>query len=270
MVYPGAYRVGDTPNKSPRLRDVSQIILHHTASTGDVEDIWNMFTQSNSRQVSANYLVAQDGRVFEVMNPDNYRAWTSGSGPNGSISPDHSAITFEVMDETGAPTWTTSPAAQEAVAQVMAWASQRYQFPLIRQTTVRGHRELPGQSTACPGGMPMDSITARANAIIASGGSNEESELMSAKDDILSGVSKMLNENVTHTNIVRNEKTGAIAAVNYAAGFWFDATAPRDIDTWVALNIVPVGEPVQNLDDGSFRYARGVANAQLSRLHGKD
>lgn len=96
----------------------------------------------------------------------------------------------------------------------------------------------------------------------------EEDELMGAKEEILAGISKMLNENLTHTNIVRNEKTGAIAAVNYAAGFWYPAQTPDEINTWIALNIVPVGEPVQNLDDGSFRYAQGVAGTQLGRIRG--
>lgn len=173
MEYPGAYRVGNSPNQDPRRANVSQVILHHTANPGNVEDVWNMFMQRNSRSVSANFLVAQDGRVFEVVNPDTGRAWTSGSGPGGSISPDHSAITFEVMNETGAPGWTISAAAQEAVAKVMAWAAARYNFKLVRGATVRGHRELPGQSTACPGGMPMDSITARANVILGDGGDDD-------------------------------------------------------------------------------------------------
>ena len=166
MVYPKAVRVGNSPNQDPRRADVKQVILHHTASTGDVNDIWNMFMASNSRSVSANFLVAQDGRVFEVVNPDTGRAWTTGSGPGGTISPDHSAITMEVMDETGAPGWTISEAAQEAQAQIIAWAADRYGFEPVRGVNVRGHREMPGQSTACPGGMPLDSIAFRAVQIL--------------------------------------------------------------------------------------------------------
>jgi hypothetical protein len=167
MVYPAAVRVGNSPNSDPRRAAVNQVILHHTASTGDVEDIWNMFMQPNSRSVSANFLVAQDGRVLEVVNPDTRRAWTTGSGPGGTISPDHSAITLECMDSSGAPEWGQSPESCEAIAQVIAWAAKRYNFTPVRGTNVRGHREMPGQSTACPGGMPIDAITARANEILA-------------------------------------------------------------------------------------------------------
>lgn len=145
---------------------MSQIIMHHTASTGNVRDILNMFMQPNSRDVSANFLIAQNGDVYEVVNPDTGRAWTTGSGPGGTISPDHSAITMEVMDETGAPGWTISPAAEEAAAKVSAWASQRYGFTIQRGVNFRGHREMPGQSTACPGGMRLDWIANRANEII--------------------------------------------------------------------------------------------------------
>jgi hypothetical protein len=161
MVYPNAVFVGNSPNQDPRRAEVSQVIIHHTASTGDVGDILNMFMQDNSRSVSANFLVAQNGDVYEVVNPDTGRAWTTGSGPGGTISPDHSAITMEVMDETGAPGWTISEAAQESVAEIIAWAAARYGFEPIRGVNVRGHREMPGQSTACPGGMPLDSVTNR-------------------------------------------------------------------------------------------------------------
>lgn len=176
MVYPKAVRVGNSPNSDPRRASVNQVILHHTASTGDVEDIWNMFMQSNSRDVSANFLIAQDGRVFEVVNPDTRRAWTTGSGPGGTLSPDHSAITMECMDSTGAPTWQQSAKSSEAIAQVIAWAAKRYGFDPVRGVNVRGHREMPGQSTACPGGMDMDSITARAREILAGAGELESLE----------------------------------------------------------------------------------------------
>lgn len=162
MVYPGAVRVGDSPNSDPRRANVSQVILHHTASTGDVEEIWDMFMAPNSRSVSANFLIAQNGDVYEVVNPDKRRAWTTGSGPNGTISPDHSAITMEVMDQTGAPDWKISPEAEEAAAKVSAWAANRYGFEIKRGVNLRGHREMPGQSTACPGGMRLDWIAARA------------------------------------------------------------------------------------------------------------
>src|SRR5699024_11070631 len=114
MVYPKAVRVGNSPNQDRRREAVRQVILHHTASTGDVNGIWNMFMSPNSRSVSANFLVAQNGDVLEVVNPDTGRAWTTGSGPGGTISPDHSAITMECMDETGAPGWTQSEESREA------------------------------------------------------------------------------------------------------------------------------------------------------------
>jgi hypothetical protein len=181
MVYPGAVFVGNSPNQDPRRQDVSQVIIHHTASTGDVRDIRNMFMQDNSRSVSANFLVAQNGDVHEIVNPDTGRAWTTGSGPGGTISPDHSAITMEVMDETGAPGWTISEAAQETVSQIIAWAAERYGFTPVRGVNVRGHREMPGQSTACPGGMPLDSVTARGIDIL--NGVNKKGFLMALDDN---------------------------------------------------------------------------------------
>jgi N-acetyl-anhydromuramyl-L-alanine amidase AmpD len=193
-----------------------------------VEDVWNMFMQPNSRDVSANFLVAQDGRVFEAVNPDSGRAWTSGSGPNGSISPDHSAITFEVMDEVGAPYWTISAKAAEAVAQVMAWAAKRYGFQLVRGSTVRGHRELPGQSTACPGAMPMDDITNRANEILAGPKPlTEEEELGQVLDQVLQRIAAAESKIV---NAVQRENRPRVYQINKPGDSRHTMAAAIDVD----------------------------------------
>lgn len=201
MVYPGAVRVGNSPNQDPRRAAVSQVILHHTASTGDVNDIWNMFMQPNSRSVSANFLIAQNGDVYEVVNPDTGRAWTTGAGPGGTISPDHSAITMECMDSTGAPEWGQSAESCETIAQVIAWAAKRYGFTPVRGVNVRGHREMPGQSTACPGGMPMDDITARAIQILNEGeepdmdqNQNEALARIDERTSHIPAIEKVVNE----------------------------------------------------------------------------
>ena len=222
-VYPGAVWSGDSPNSDPRRAAVSQVILHHTASTGNVLGIRDMFMVPNSRSVSANFLVAQDGRVFEMMNPDTRRAWTTGSGPGGSMSPDHSAITLECMDETGDPEWGQSVESQEAIAQVLAWASKRYGFPLIRGITVRGHREMPGQSTACPGGMPMDSITARANAILA--GVTFETEVTQEELDELAST--------LTAAIVRDYESQEVSLI-YPGGRWQVLNRTQDITAIVS------------------------------------
>lgn len=262
MVYPAAVFVGNSPNQDPRRQDVSQVIIHHTASTGDVRDILNMFMQDNSRSVSANFLVAQNGDVYEVVNPDTGRAWTTGSGPVGTLSPDHSAITMEVMDETGAPGWTISEAAQESVSQIIAWAAERYGFTPVRGVNVRGHREMPGQSTACPGGMPLDSVTARGIDIL--NGVNKKGFLMALNDTQQQQIYDALVVNggayyqpAAIVNILREEIAPAIAKSSLFPGQPYNGflaiinelrgkkTVPVDIDEKVlAAELAPALAPL--------------------------
>lgn len=170
--YPGAARAGVSPNRSPRLGKVRLFIVHHYAGTTDPESAWNRFNRPNDRTVSPNYQVNADGSVFEVVPPDNFRAWTTGTI-------DHQAVTCETQNTTGAPTWGISRESHEAIARLIAWAAQRYGFPIQRGRVddgdvvavpgVVGHRETPTgrrTGTACPGpSMDLDWIVNRAQQI---------------------------------------------------------------------------------------------------------
>lgn len=147
---------------------IDHIILHHSAAF-DVEVVLGMMV-NDTREVSSNYVVANDGTVFGVVDEEN-RAWTSGSSSDGGKGAafDRRSITFEVLDQTGAPDWLISGAAQESVAQVIADVANRYGFD-INGDTVLGHRDLytrfgASYATACPGGMDIAWIINRARAL---------------------------------------------------------------------------------------------------------
>lgn len=155
--YPGAARAGVSPNRSDRLGNVKLFIVHHYAGTTAPDAAWNRFMRANDRSVSPNYQVNADGSVFEVVPPDNYRAWTTGGI-------DHQAVTCETQNTSGAPSWGISRASMEAIAHLIAWASKRYGFPIqhgkvadgnvVTVPGVVGHRETPAgrqTSTSCPG-----------------------------------------------------------------------------------------------------------------------
>lgn len=170
--YPGASRAGVSPNRSPRQGKVRLFIVHHYAGTQDPESAWKRFMNANDRSVSPNYQVNADGSVFEIVPPDNFRAWTTGTI-------DHQAVTCETQNTTGAPTWGISRESHEAIAHLIAWASARYGFPIQRGRVadgnvvevpgVVGHRETPAgrqTSTSCPGpSMNLDWLVERASQI---------------------------------------------------------------------------------------------------------
>lgn len=193
--YPGAVRSGVSPNRSPRQGKVKLFIVHHYAGTQNPESAWNRFNSENDRGVSPNYQVNADGSVFEVVPPDNYRAWTTGAI-------DHQAVTCETQNTTGAPSWGISRASMEALAHLIAWASRRYGFPIqcgrvadgnvVTVPGVVGHRETPAgrqTSTSCPGpSMDLDWIVNRAREIAggssAGGGSGTPSAPEEEEDDM--------------------------------------------------------------------------------------
>lgn len=126
---------------------IDRIILHHCASTS-LSGVLSMMS-TGSREVSANYVIGNGGEIVGVV-PEEYRAWTSGSA-----SWDGRAVTFEIVNETGAPDWRISDKAFDATARMLADLSTRYGITLSR-TTVVTHQELynlhgASYPTACPG-----------------------------------------------------------------------------------------------------------------------
>lgn len=155
-IYPRAARRGDSPNSSPRTEAVQCFIIHHYAGTTPPDEAWTRFMTSNDRDVCPTWQVNADGSVFECMNPDTRRPWTSGAI-------DNRAVTVETQNTTGAPHWGISPASHEAIAALVAFAAERYGFPLDRDH-VFGHNEAASAyPTACPGpSMNLDWIVTRA------------------------------------------------------------------------------------------------------------
>lgn len=143
---------------------IDRFIDHHAVSR-NWRDVLAMMM--GGKEVSANYIIGNGGEIISVV-PEEDRAWTSSSA-----AWDGRAITVEVCNETLAPSYTISAAAQESLARLKADVSMRYGFPLTRSgssSTVIGHRELylwygASYATACPGGLPIDQNVVRANQI---------------------------------------------------------------------------------------------------------
>ncbi|WP_138945237.1 peptidoglycan recognition family protein [Plantibacter sp. M259] len=198
-----------TPQKSSRGgRTIDRFIQHHAVSR-DWRAVLGLMM--GAKEVSANYIIGNDGEIISVV-PEEFRAWTSSSAEW-----DGRAITVEVCNETLAPAYTISAAAQESLSALMADVSKRYGFPLVRDgadSTVLGHRELyqfygASYATACPGGLPIDATVVRANTIKAGKPAPRKEE-----------------DDMPKTQLIRNatptDKTfGRVAAVNPATGFYF-------------------------------------------------
>ncbi len=161
-----------TPNQGSRGGSVpTYIVLHHMASTGFVGVLNSWHT--GAKQGSANYAISNEGEVVGVV-PEGYRSWSLSDAPWDSRS-----ITFEIENEVYGGSWPVSAAAQEATAKVVSDLSRRYGIPLDR-SRVLGHREVytrhrGSYATACPGGLDMDWIVARARHLLGQGPTPEPS-----------------------------------------------------------------------------------------------
>lgn len=97
-----------SPNSSnPRNAKIDKITIHHMAGNLSVETCGNVFARS-SAGASSNYGVGSDGRIGMYVEEKN-RSWCSSSSAN-----DNRAITIEVANDGGAPSWHVSDTAVEA------------------------------------------------------------------------------------------------------------------------------------------------------------
>lgn len=158
--YPGATWADISPNKSVREDTIQFFVIHHAADPRDKQTQIDRFMTANDRNVSPNWFIGADGSASEIVPPDDYRAWTTGKF-------DHKAITVETQNTSGDPSWGISRESHERIADIAAWAADRYGLALDRKTII-GHREVPGAATACPGpSMDLEWIVARAKEIFA-------------------------------------------------------------------------------------------------------
>lgn len=163
-----------TPNQSSRGgRAIDHIILHHMASTNGraVEQMMS----SGSKEVSANYIQRNDGELVGVV-PEEKRSWSVSNAEW-----DGRSITVETENHS-TEGWTISAAAHEKLAQLVADVAKRYNLPINRSVVI-GHREVytihhAGYSTACPGGLDLDWIVARALQIAASAAGNTPTPIL--------------------------------------------------------------------------------------------
>lgn len=166
MFSPLTDRVVSSPQRSSRQgATIDTMLWHHQAGT-DSEGVLRAMA-SGSRQVSANYVITNEGEIVGVVDEGD-RAWTSGSPYDSGKGAawDRRSITVEVENQSLAPDYRISPAAAEACAKLAADLYDRRGIKLDRSHHL-GHRELwekyqASYPTVCPGGLSVSAIVERA------------------------------------------------------------------------------------------------------------
>ena len=136
-----------TGNYTKRKYDITRITIHHAAGVGNCNMLSNVL--KSGRECSWNYGIGNDG-VIGLFVEEKNRAWTSSNADN-----DHRAITIEVCNSTGSPSWKVSDKAYASLLNLCEDICRRNN---IKQLTFTG--QLSGsnltmhqwfKSTNCPG-----------------------------------------------------------------------------------------------------------------------
>lgn len=131
---PGNYRV------SGSQRTINRVVIHITDGAANINGTISWF-QNPAAQVSAHYVVGQDGEVVQMV-MHNDVAWHAGRANSDSIGIEHVANTHGLR-----------PTAAEycASAALVRWLCDTYSIPIDRQH-ILGHSEADPRTThtSCP------------------------------------------------------------------------------------------------------------------------
>jgi hypothetical protein len=140
----------------------NHIVLHHAASSS-LSGTINTLRGTNGAP-TANYVVHEKELVEMV--PEQSSPWTNGRWTSNLYS-----ITFEMVNASGSSSTGWFPPSAETM-ETTAWAMSRaaqhwnFEMPLEYGINVFGHKDVSKTPTACPGGLDMKAVIARANEII--------------------------------------------------------------------------------------------------------
>lgn len=222
---------------------IDMFIVHHAAMTRNLKGEF----VDPTRELSANYGMSQNGDIYRVLD-ESLRPFTSSTW-----LADTRAVTIEIENELGAPTWKISDRAFDQLARLIADVATRHEFPIDREHVI-GHKEvLPrfgkGIATVCPGPWlfsRMDQLCALARKYQAEASKPskptppakspeqiEEEELMSAKSEILAAINQSLEviRRESRPRLYERKSTGELLLVRYETGFqrgpWRDEKTMR-------------------------------------------
>jgi Putative peptidoglycan binding domain/N-acetylmuramoyl-L-alanine amidase len=135
---------------------INGVVIHHVAGTNGLKYVAN----ANTRNSHPTYHISNSGAVTGIVNPDR-RPYSTGGAP------DPNSVTFEIDNSSAGGDWPVSPAALEALIDVIVYhASQSPRAgkgfaknePSVKQSEffIAWHSQY--KATACPGPFIMSQL----------------------------------------------------------------------------------------------------------------
>lgn len=132
---------------SRRGTDIDTVVLHHTGSNNFRGDLSTLTTRNGQNSVSAHYLIAKDGTIYQLVD-DRYRAWHAGDSALHGVPTDVNArsIGIEIVSDGSRGSYTERQ--YQALERLVPYLTERYDVPL---NNLVGHKDV-----AIPRGRKID------------------------------------------------------------------------------------------------------------------
>ena len=135
---------------------INGVVIHHVAGTNGLKYVAN----ANTRNSHPTYHISNSGAVTGIVNPDR-RPYSTGG------TPDPNAVTFEIDNSSAGGDWPVSPAALEALINVIVYHGSQSpragkgfakNLPAVKQAEffIAWHSQY--KATACPGPFIMSQL----------------------------------------------------------------------------------------------------------------
>ena len=154
--YPGASRFEPSPN-SKRIsgtRTINRIVIHITDGWGKIDGTVSWFKDPKA-QVSAHYIVGQDGEIVQMVKHNDI-AWHASSANGDSIGIEHEARSPREFKKLGHPDPGLMPTEIQYCnsAALVNWLCNQFNLPMDR-VHILGHSEASPRDhhDDCPNGV---------------------------------------------------------------------------------------------------------------------
>lgn len=133
---------------------------NHWIGVGSAEGARSWFKNCDA-QASAHFVVHNDGTVYQLR-PTTDSTWHAGTSKSGFPHNNHRSIGVEHEVTTTHPEKWNSEALLNASTKLANYYITKYNIPREHvsgdnnKPGIRGHQEMPGTSTQCPGPLPWD------------------------------------------------------------------------------------------------------------------
>nr|WP_272494218.1 N-acetylmuramoyl-L-alanine amidase [Stenotrophomonas mori] len=128
------------PSPNFDARGPALVVLHYTAGRSAQESLRTLQTANSGGRVSAHYLVARDGTLYQLVD-EHKRAWHAGPGRWGTITDVNAASIGIEIDNDG-----RSPYSEAQIARLIVLLEDLVQRLGIPRWQVIGHEDMaPGR-----------------------------------------------------------------------------------------------------------------------------